>query len=318
MLLPDQRIALHAETADQAYESLGAILDAIDALVYVTDMDTHEIIFINKYGREIWGNVVGQRCWSALQSGQNGPCDFCTNAQLVDADGQPSGVVVWEFQNTVDKRWYQCRDQAIPWINGKLARIEIATDITDLKNSVQALKEAKQQAEDLSRTDELTGIKNRRALLDDAHMLFNLSRRYGSPLSVAILDMDHFKDTNDNYGHGVGDKVLRDVARVVQKNIREVDVFGRLGGEEFVLILPGVQPCHAAEMLNRLRVLINQLDFSPHQGPASVSASIGMATFNGDHASFDSLLAQADRCLYQAKAAGRNRVVTVDSLSETA
>lgn len=318
MLLPENRIALHAQDADQAYQSLAAILDAIDALVYVTDMDTHEIVFMNKYGRNIWGDVVGQRCWSTLQSDQNGPCDFCTNPQLVDEDGQPAGVVVWEFQNTINRRWYQCRDQAIPWINGKLARIEIATDITDLKNSVQALKEAKQQAEDLSRTDELTGIKNRRALLDDARMLFNLSRRYGTPMAVAILDMDHFKYVNDTFGHHIGDKVLVEVTRTIQANIREVDVFGRLGGEEFVLILPGVHPAQAEDMLNRLRALINQLSFLHHQGPETVSASIGMATFSGNLANFEALLELADRCLYQAKAEGRNRVMASAGMAATA
>lgn len=307
MLLSEPNITLPVESAAQACQSLGAILDAIDALVYVTDMDTHEIIFINKYGRDIWGNVTGQRCWSVLQNGQEGPCEFCTNAQLVDENGQPSSVVVWEFQNTVNKRWYQCRDQAIPWINGKLARIEIATDITDLKNSVQALKMAKQEAEALSRTDELTGINNRRALFEDATMLLNLSRRYATPLTVALLDMDHFKQINDTFGHAAGDQVLKRVASEIRRNIRDVDLFARLGGEEFVLVLPGVQPAEAEHMLERLRTQIGRLWF-PDLAGARVSMSIGMAVYHTDHDSFQALLNDADMALYQAKAGGRNRL----------
>ncbi|MEZ5511486.1 MAG: GGDEF domain-containing protein [Gammaproteobacteria bacterium] len=115
--------------------------------------------------------------------------------------------------------------------------------------------------------------------------------------SVAILDMDHFKYVNDTFLATTSVTRCQEVTRTIQANIREVDVFGRLGARNSVQILPGVQPCHAAEMLNRLRMVINQLDFRPHQGPASVSASIGMATFTGDHASFDSLLEQADRRL---------------------
>lgn len=320
---PDPSSIIFKQNADQAYLSLAAILDAIDALVYVTDMDSHEIIFINQYGRKIWGDITGKRCWSSLQTGQMGPCEFCTNSQLVDSAGAPAGVVVWESQNTVDGRWYQCRDQAIPWINGKLARIEIATDITDLKNSVQELKVAKQQAEALSRTDELTGIKNRRALLDEARILFNLARRYGSPLVVAILDMDHFKHINDACGHAAGDRVLIDVAQAVQHNIREVDVFGRLGGEEFVLVLPGLSCGHAIDMLDRLRNAVASLeiatlafagqDVADPVRPASVTASIGMAAYEGRYEQFEDLLAAADKALYRAKAEGRNRVVMAPS-----
>ena len=79
----------------QAFRSISTVLDSLDALVYVTDMDTHEILFFNEYGRAIWGDGVGKICWQTLQSGQSGPCDFCTNDKLVDANGQATGVYVW-------------------------------------------------------------------------------------------------------------------------------------------------------------------------------------------------------------------------------
>jgi diguanylate cyclase (GGDEF)-like protein len=295
-------------SAGQAYESLQAILDAIDALVYVADMETYEIYFINQYGRQIWGDGIGQQCWRLLQSDQTGPCSFCTNPKLVDAQGNPTGVLVWEFQNTVNGRWYQCRDQAITWINGRRARIEIATDISDLKNSVQALNEAKLLAETLSRTDELTGIRNRRALLDDARMLFNLARRYGTGLMLAVLDMDHFKRVNDTHGHASGDKVLIRMTETIQHNIREVDVFGRYGGEEFLLVLPGMDAEHGVQTLERLRKLVSELRFGSSQGEFGVSCSLGVALQHSDHTRVEDLVADADKALYRAKQNGRNRV----------
>ena len=131
-----------------------AVLDGLDALVYVADMTTYELLMLNQYGRQIWGDIAGQTCWQTLQSGQNGPCSFCSNARLLLPKGEPAAPVVWEFQNTANLHWYECRDQAIRWPDGRLVRMEIATDITGRKRSEeerskmvldlqQALKEIK-------------------------------------------------------------------------------------------------------------------------------------------------------------------------------
>ncbi len=117
--------------ADQA--GLTTVLDSIDALVYVADMDSYEILFLNKYGREIWGEIKGRRCWETIQEGQQGPCAFCTNKKLLSGTGIPAGVFQWEVQNTKNGRWYECRDQAIRWTDGRLVRLEIATDSTERK-----------------------------------------------------------------------------------------------------------------------------------------------------------------------------------------
>ncbi len=134
--------------ADEALQEttgrMAVILDGINALIYVADLQTHEILFINKYGREIWGDITGKVCWQNLQDGQSGPCSFCTNDRLLTSDGEPTGVYAWEFQNTVTGQWYDCRDQAIRWSDGRMVRMEIATDITDRKNAegVQRLQSA--------------------------------------------------------------------------------------------------------------------------------------------------------------------------------
>ncbi|MHC4584307.1 MAG: PAS domain S-box protein [Planctomycetota bacterium] len=123
---------------------LMTVLDSLDALVYVADMETHEILFLNKFGRDIWGDVVGKFCWKTLQTNQTGPCEFCTNAKLIDSSGKPAGIYRWEFQNTVDHQWYDCRDQAVRWTDGRLVRMEIATNITEQKNAQEELKKSKE------------------------------------------------------------------------------------------------------------------------------------------------------------------------------
>ncbi|MCK9196022.1 MAG: PAS domain S-box protein [Syntrophales bacterium] len=116
------------------------VLNSLDALVYVTDMQTNELLFINKYGHDIWGDIEGKICWQTIQAGQTGPCEFCTNDRLVGPEGKPTDGVVWDFQNTVNGHWYECRDRAIYWPDGRIVRMEIATDVTARKRAEDALR----------------------------------------------------------------------------------------------------------------------------------------------------------------------------------
>ncbi|MDT8301814.1 MAG: PAS domain S-box protein [Sedimentisphaerales bacterium] len=125
---------------EKSNERFRTLLDSLDALVYVSDMDTHEILFINKYGRDIFGDITGKTCWKVLQSGKTGPCEFCTNDRLLDDNGEPTGIYRWELQNTVNHQWYDSHDQAVPWTDGRIVRIEIATNITELKRTETALQ----------------------------------------------------------------------------------------------------------------------------------------------------------------------------------
>jgi diguanylate cyclase (GGDEF)-like protein len=294
--------------SSQSYRSIATILDSLDALVYVSDLKTHEILFINAYGRAIWGEAQGKICWQTLQAGQTGPCGFCTNALLLDSRGEPTGVRVWEFQNTVNQRWYQCRDQAIPWVDGRLVRMEIATDITDRMLAEEQLKAAKEQAERLAHTDELTGLNNRRAFMQRGQQLIDQSIRFGHALSVIIFDVDRFKSINDTYGHAAGDTVLQTLAKVFGEHCRVVDNVGRLGGEEFAAVLPETPLESAVALAERLR---NRFAFARivlPGGEISVSASFGVSTYNRETPSLESLLIKADAALYRAKENGRNRI----------
>ena len=139
-----ERAQLEMETR-KAHERFKTLVDSLDALVYVADLATYELLFVNKYGRDIWGEIAGRICWQSLQTGQAGPCTFCSNDRLLDGEGRPTGVYVWEFQNTVNNEWYECRDQAIEWTDGRYVRMEIATNITARKRAEQEKAELETQ-----------------------------------------------------------------------------------------------------------------------------------------------------------------------------
>lgn len=134
----DQAVAL-------ATERFQTVLDSLDAAVYVADMQTYEILFINSYGRKVWGDITGKICWQSIQKGQSGPCEFCTNHLLLDENGRPAGIHVWELQNTVNNHWYECRDQAIQWTDNRLVRMEVAHDISRRKEAEEELLAEKER-----------------------------------------------------------------------------------------------------------------------------------------------------------------------------
>ncbi|MEI7435135.1 MAG: PAS domain S-box protein, partial [Methanomicrobiales archaeon] len=131
-----------AAALSESFTTFRTVMDSLDALVYVADMKTYEILFLNQYGRKTWGDLTGKICWESLQSDQEGPCPFCTNEKLLDLEGDPAGILVWEFQNTTNGHWYECHDNAIQWIDGRTVRLEIAFDITGRKRVQEALAES--------------------------------------------------------------------------------------------------------------------------------------------------------------------------------
>jgi two-component system, OmpR family, phosphate regulon sensor histidine kinase PhoR len=121
-------------------EQLSTIFDSMHALLYVADMDTYELLYINAYGEKLFGaDALGHQCFRVLQAGQHAACPFCTNHRLIGADGEPREPFVWEFQNTVTGRWFQCIDRAIRWTDGRLVRMEVAVDVTE-RNRVEEFR----------------------------------------------------------------------------------------------------------------------------------------------------------------------------------
>ncbi len=165
-----------------------------------------------------------------------------------------------------------------------------------------------QEVEKLSTVDSLTGLNNRRHFNAKAQLEFLRALRYDLPLSTIMMDIDHFKQVNDSYGHAVGDTVLIDVAAVCKKGLRSMDQLARYGGEEFCFLLPETAIDGALNLAERLRADVAGLQFDSDEGPFSITASFGVAERQTGNDSIDDLLKRSDLALYDAKKEGRNRV----------
>jgi diguanylate cyclase (GGDEF)-like protein len=194
----------------------------------------------------------------------------------------------------------------------RTALFAVAMDVTEEVRRQGALELAREravalaaEAQKLAMTDALTGLANRRCALDELNRLVRASKRTGRSLALVTFDIDHFKAINDCFGHPTGDAVLVRVAEIARQQVRGGDIVGRVGGEEFVWILPGVGPAGARELAERLRVAIQH--GSAHGDLPKVTISIGLAQVRPDDTA-DKLLARADAALYVAKEGGRNKV----------
>jgi len=161
-------------------------------------------------------------------------------------------------------------------------------------------------------TDPLTGVKNRTAMDASLKREFGLANRHNSPLSFILLDLDHFKSVNDQYGHLIGDQVLREVAKIVEETIRDSDIIFRYGGEEFLVLLSGTRISGATLLAERIRSNIEHLEIF-HDLNLHVTASMGVVSKSGNEDA-DALFKRADSALYLAKNKGRNQVVIDDSV----
>jgi diguanylate cyclase (GGDEF)-like protein len=171
------------------------------------------------------------------------------------------------------------------------------------------LKAAYQRIEELAELDELTGSYNRRCIMRLLDAEIEKSRQTSTPCAIALIDLDWFKRINDAHGHPVGDEVLRTFATTIFANIRPADCFGRYGGEEFLLLLPGTDGDAASRTLDRLRGIVADLDWSAFSPGMRVTISAGVVTLR-DNDTADTFLVRADSALYSAKAQGRNRIAT--------
>lgn len=167
------------------------------------------------------------------------------------------------------------------------------------------LKRTRAKIEKLLRTDELTGISNRRAFIEFFKKIFSLAKRHAYSLSLVTIDLDNFKEINDSFGHKAGDEVLEKVGKLLADNIRQEDMAARIGGDEFSVLLPETTQEKAVEFARRLKSKIEQIDLDgiSHE----LSASFGVAEL-GTEESMDEFLQRADRNLYKAKKAGKNKI----------
>ncbi|AMO39164.1 diguanylate cyclase [Thauera humireducens] len=176
-----------------------------------------------------------------------------------------------------------------------------------LADRMRRIREQQLRAEHLAAFDPLTGLRNRRAFAEHAAPVWSTARRHGRPLSVIVLDLDHFKRINDSHGHAIGDTVLVAAARAIERDCRAGDIAARWGGEEFIVLMPETTGQQAWAMAERLLASVRSIDIPLGGERLGVSASVGVAEWRG-HDDLEALIREADAWMYASKRAGRDRV----------
>ncbi|MBU0674222.1 MAG: diguanylate cyclase [Proteobacteria bacterium] len=183
-------------------------------------------------------------------------------------------------------------------------------DISDWVIYQNDLLKSKAELEKLSRTDDLTQVPNRRNILNKLFEEMITHKRKKRPLSMAVIDIDHFKKFNDTFGHQCGDNILHEMAQFISGRLRDYDILGRYGGEEFLLILPETTGEQAFQVCDRLRQTLAEKVFTYDDRRLTITISIGVSCMNaGEVIAMDELFKEADRCLFIAKDDGRNKTV---------
>ncbi|WP_243384171.1 sensor domain-containing diguanylate cyclase [Geothrix alkalitolerans] len=231
-------------------------------------------------------------------------------------------------QKTFEDMW-AALDQGLPWegelVNRKkngeeyweLARISPIVDTSGrtthylaVKEDITQRKAMEAELQRLATTDPLTGVANRRRFLQEMDLELARHKRFHKPAAFLLLDLDHFKQVNDAHGHAVGDLALKHLAELARVRLRRLDLFGRLGGEEFGVLLPGTDQAGAMALAEYFRSQVAHTPVQSGAGPIILTVSIGLTAFDPGDAAPDAILARADAALYRAKEGGRNRVVS--------
>ncbi len=278
-----------------------AFYDAGDRLIYA-NAAYREMFFVGETEKPYWPDLM-RRNWELKRGTVVGAKDF--ESWITSVMSRRGKVPKRAFESDVmDGRWLWITETILP--DGGM--MFIAFDITALRAGERELRQSRDVADRAAQTDDLTGVSNRRhimSFLDDVLAGRDASRsRRGC---VALLDIDHFKRINDGYGHQAGDQVLIHFARTVRADIRLCDGFGRVGGEEFMMVLPGVSVEQGQELVQRALGVVRRAPLPGRLIALRFTCSAGLAALReGD--SVDTVFARADAALYEAKNAGRDRL----------
>ncbi len=301
------------EDLQESNRRFTSLIDGINSVVYVSDMQTHELLYANPKALDIFGkDIIGKKCWQTIQKGQTSPCVFCTNKYLVDNEGRPNPTFIWEQYNPYTKTWYQNEDQAILWDNGRLVRMGLAIDISQIKKSEAQLREAHKNLEAIAYFDPLTDLPNRRQFETLFKQTTSLLKRSEDKLAICYLDLDGFKTVNDKYGHDTGDELLIHVSSRIHQTLREEDTVARWGGDEFAFMLKIENADSCSFLLERLLQNISN-KYELTSTLIEIGASIGVSIFPDDGRDLDTLLRQADQAMYSAKQKGKQQFSLYDS-----
>ena len=283
---------------------LEAIIESTGDGILVLD-DKRQVIYVNSQFREMWSipdNVEAsgddQVFINAIIDQLNEPDTFMEKLQETYSSDR-------SYKDTLyckNGRIFELFSRPLMDEGHVTGRLWSFSDVTYNKQAEEKLRI-------MATTDELTGLWNRRYFMQAAKKEMERARRYNDSFSLLTLDIDHFKTVNDNLGHAAGDEVLRNLASVIKNFFREVDIPGRLGGEEFSIILPNTDLYSAASVAERLRQEIEKNPTEYGGEDIYITLSIGVTSYHTGVTSVDKLLKKADEALYEAKAGGRNCVV---------
>lgn len=301
-LPPDQLNELIIKALQASQDGVG-VYDQNDIMLFCNDTVTR---IMGYEGRE----AIGRSFEENLRH------SWATGSGVIADDGDVDGMVRRAKESMKTQGFSTFESDTVTGEWNQVSRLKTeaghtfmySTDITQLKNTEKALKDALRYVKKLAATDALTGISNRRHFMDLANKEFNRSKRYGHPLSILALDIDHFKSINDNYGHQAGDKVLESISACCQSLLSATDVFGRLGGEEFSILLPEANTQSAQEMAQRVLDSVANLSVEYEGKLITFTTSIGISEVSDDSKSLEALMQHSDQALYQAKHNGRNRM----------
>lgn len=315
---PEWVAGTHIDITDRhrAEVILSKLAKTIPGVIYTFQIDTDgkfSFPYVSEKAREFYGVEAEQIQQDAdIVFNAIHPDDHAGLMASIDKSYQ--SLSHWSYEYRViqygTSRWLQ--GNAIPEreVDGRVVWYGMINDIDRLKKLEMRLRE-------LSTTDELTGLFNRRHLMTHLQRcLDQLHRHHIQIFSVVLIDLDKFKKINDSYGHQTGDEVLKTFAELLKSRMRKTDIYGRLGGEEFILILPGSDEGEALQIARELLGRLGDTTFKSDDGTAfEVSFSAGVSELHPSDGSPSEVLSRADKAMYAAKAAGRRQVLTESSVA---
>lgn len=291
------------ETAlERESELLKTIMDNVDANIYMKDAK-RRYVYVNPRVEELLGasanKIIGHTDQELLTETNSESVTQLDKQVFATKKKHSAEETYKDFNGTMRYFWSTKVPVQLPDQEEML--VGISTEVTELHN-------LRDELERQATTDVLTGIYNRRFFYKAAEKEFDSSSRYNQPTSLLILDIDHFKLVNDEYGHATGDEVLKALAQHCQTTVRSCDIVGRIGGEEFGILLPQTEVESARILAERLCLSFQGLVLTEDPKPITITVSIGVACRTENDQKIESLFSRADIALYQAKRTGRNKV----------
>jgi diguanylate cyclase (GGDEF)-like protein/PAS domain S-box-containing protein len=308
---------------DDSRMSLENIMEGIADGVVVIDVD-HTIIQANSSVAASLGlkkrEMIGRKCYEVIHRRQapcEGPHIVCPLPHILGEDNNIK-LLHTHYDGNGNERHIEITASSVKNAKGRtIAMVETFRDIMEkysddeLVKLVKRLNEAQTHLKHMAITDDLTGLRNRRYIIERLGEEFQRAKRSGDHLSLIMLDIDHFKQINDAHGHLFGDVVLRVIAARIRLILRMHDIVGRVGGEEFLVICPESALEDTVIVAERIRKIINEELIGDGIKELRVALSAGVTELHENDVSFEKLFSRADLALYKAKEEGRNRVVTL-------